>query len=74
MARQRPVRVRPIPRRHMVEHRRPNRQLGVRFPGAQRLHVLLGAREGHGVAEDQEQQGEGDELPAVGPDVVDFEV
>lgn len=72
VARQRPVRVRAIPRRHMVEHRRENRKLSVRFPGREGLRGLLRAGEGHGVAEDQEQQGQGDELPAVGPDVVDF--
>jgi hypothetical protein len=72
MARQRPVRVRPISRRHVVEHRRQNRKFGVRFPGREGLCGLLRAREGDGVAEDEEQQGQGDELPAVGPDVVDL--
>lgn len=72
MARQRPVRVRPVPRRHVVEHRRENRKFSVRFPGCEGLRGLLRAREGDGVAEDEEEQGQGDELPAVGPDVVDF--
>jgi hypothetical protein len=56
----------------MVKHRRQNRKFGVGFPGREGLRGLLRAWEGDGVAEDQEEQGEGDELPAVGPDVVDF--
>jgi hypothetical protein len=78
MARPRPMRVSPIPRRHMVEHSRQNREFRVRLPGPRSLYIWLRARESagqwHGVAEDQQQQGKRNELPAVGPDVVDFEV
>lgn len=78
MARQRPVRVSTIASRHMVEHRRQNREFRVRLPRPQRLGVWLRARESrgqrHGVAEDQQHQGQRDQLPPVSPDVVDFEV
>jgi len=73
-----PVRVSTIPRRNVVENGRHDGELGVRL--RRRLRGLLwtfagqGGGEGHDVAEDQEHEGEGDELPAVGPDGVEFEI
>lgn len=70
-----PVRPRPIPRGNMVKNRRENRQPRERFA----RRGSLGGRGGgpgqrHRVGEDEEQERQGQELEAVGPDRVGFEV
>jgi hypothetical protein len=73
------VRVRTIRRRHMMEHSSQNGEFGIRLPRTRSLSVgLRASRESCGqryrVAEDQQHESQCDELPAIGPDVVDFEV
>jgi hypothetical protein len=73
-----PVRVGAIPGCNVVEHRGYDGEFGVRFCGCLRCRGCGFAGQGGGewddVAEDEQHQGEGDELPAVGPDGVEFEV
>lgn len=70
-----PVRPRPVPRRDVVEDRRENREPRERFA----RRGSLGGRGGgpgqrDGVGEYEQEQGQRQELEAVGPDCVDFEV
>jgi hypothetical protein len=65
MARQRPMRVRTIRRRHVVEHGRQNREFGIRFPRSRSLSIWLRASceccgQWHGVAEDQQHESQCD--------------